>query len=57
MVGMLQIIAARQRAIDALGAQFDLKEFHRLLLSNGAVPMDIMNREVDRWVQEKLGAP
>ena len=57
MVGMLQIIAARQRAIDALGAQFDLKEFHRLLLSNGAVPMDIMNREVDRWVQEKLAAP
>jgi uncharacterized protein (DUF885 family) len=57
MVGMLQILAARQRAIDALGAQFDLIEFHRLLLSNGAVPMDIMNREVDRWVQEKLAAP
>jgi uncharacterized protein (DUF885 family) len=57
MVGMLQILEARQRAIDALGAQFDLIEFHRLLLSNGAVPMDIMNREVDRWVQEKLAAP
>lgn len=57
MVGMLQILAARQRAIDALGAQFDLIEFHRLLLSNGAVPMDIMNREVDRWIQEKLAAP
>ena len=27
------------------------------LLSNGAVPMDIMNREVDRWIQEKLAAP
>lgn len=57
LVGMLQIVAARQRAIDALGAQFDLKEFHRLLLSNGAVPIDIMNREVDRWIQEKLAAP
>ena len=57
MVGMLQILAARQRAIDALGAQFDLIAFHRLLLSNGAVPMDIMNREVDRWVQETLAAP
>jgi uncharacterized protein (DUF885 family) len=57
MVGMLQILAARQRAIDALGAQYDLVEFHRLLLSNGAVPMDIMNREVDRWIQEKLAAP
>jgi len=57
MVGMLQILAARQRAIDTLGAQFDLKEFHRVLLSNGAVPMDIMNREVDRWIQEKLASP
>jgi len=57
MVGMLQILAARQRAIDALGAQYDLIEFHRLLLGNGAVPMDIMNREVDRWIQEKLATP
>ena len=57
MVGMLQILESRQRAIDALGAQFSLIEFHRLLLSNGAVPMDIMNREVDRWIQEKLAAP
>jgi len=57
MVGMLQILAARQRAMDALGAQFSPIEFHRLLLSNGAVPMDIMNREVDRWVQEKLVTP
>ncbi len=51
MVGMLEILSARQRAMDALGAQFDLIEFHRLLLSNGAMPMEIMNREVDRWIQ------
>lgn len=57
MVGMLQILAARQRAIDALGARFDLIELHRLLLGNGAVTMDIMNREVDRWIQEQLAAP
>jgi uncharacterized protein (DUF885 family) len=56
MVGMLKILAARQRAIDALGAEFDLIQFHRLLLSNGAVPMDIMDREVDRWIQERLAA-
>jgi uncharacterized protein (DUF885 family) len=56
MVGMLKILAARQRAIDALGSQFDLIQFHRLLLSNGAVPMDFMDREVDRWIQEKLAA-
>jgi uncharacterized protein (DUF885 family) len=54
MVGMLQILDARQRAIDALGTDFDLIEFHRLLLSNGALPMTLMNREVDRWIQGKL---
>jgi len=57
MVGMLQILSARQRAMDALGPQFSLIAFHRLLLRNGAVPMNIMNREVDRWIQETLATP
>ena len=36
MVGMLQILDERQRAIDTLGASFDLRAFHRALLTNGA---------------------
>ena len=57
MVGMLQILSERQRAMDALGAQFNLKAFHRALLSNGAVPLAVMTTVVDQYIAETLAAP
>lgn len=57
MVGMLQILSERQRAMDALGAQFNLKAFHRALLSNGAVPLAIMTTVVDQYIADTLAAP
>ena len=57
MVGMLQILSERQRAMDALGAQFDLKAFHRALLSNGAVPLALMTTVVDQYIADTLGTP
>jgi len=56
MVGMLQILAERQRAIDELGPMFDLKAFHRALLSNGAVPLSILDSVVDRYIADTLAA-
>ena len=50
MVGMLQILAERQRAQDALGAQFDIKAFHRAVLSNGAVPLSLLDDVVDQYI-------
>lgn len=55
MIGMLEILAARQQAMDQLGAQFDLKEFHAVILQAGAVPLPVMNTLVDHWIGEKLG--
>ena len=52
MVGMLQILAERQRAMDALGPQFDLKVFHRALLTNGSVPLAFLDDIVDRYIAE-----
>jgi uncharacterized protein (DUF885 family) len=57
MIGMLQILDARQRAKDALGLQFDLKEFHRVIIRNGAIPLALMNATVDRYIDEKLATP
>jgi len=57
MIGMLQILQARQRAMDALGLQFDLKEFHRVLISNGAIPLALLDSVVDRYIAEKLATP
>ena len=57
MIGMLQILQVRQRATDELGAQFDLKEFHRALLTNGAVPLALLDSIVNRYIAEKLAMP
>ena len=57
MVGMLQILEARQRAMDELGNRFDLIAFHRAVLSNGAVPLALLDTVVDRYIAETLAMP
>ena len=53
-VGMMKILEVREKAKIALGDQFVLGEFHDVILRSGAVPLDIMERLVDRWIQSKL---
>jgi len=57
MVGMLQILSERQRAMDALGAQYDIKDFHRALLTNGALPLAFMDTIVDQYIADTLATP
>jgi len=57
MIGMLRILEERQRAMDTLGAQFDLKAFHRAVLSNGAVPLDVLGTVVDGYIAEVQAGP
>jgi uncharacterized protein (DUF885 family) len=57
MIGMLHILDARQRAMDQLGAGFDLKEFHRVVLTAGGLPLALLDGVVDAWIAEKLAAP
>jgi uncharacterized protein (DUF885 family) len=57
MIGMLQILSERQRAMDALGVEFDLIDFHRALLTNGAVPLALLTDVVDRYIADAQAAP
>ena len=50
-VGELRILAAREKARQALGARFSLKEFHNLILLTGNVPLDVLDDVVDRWIR------
>jgi uncharacterized protein (DUF885 family) len=50
-VGMLKILELRERARAVLGASFDLKEFHRVVLQSGALPLESLDREVGDWVR------
>jgi uncharacterized protein (DUF885 family) len=50
-VGMMKILDLRRKAMDALGDRFDLGEFHDVVLKNGAVPLDILERIVDDYIE------
>ena len=52
-VGQLEILALR-KARQALGDVFDIRQFHDVVLTNGAVPLSLLERQVDRWI-EQLG--
>jgi uncharacterized protein (DUF885 family) len=50
MVGKLKIMELRQKAMDALGDRFEYADFHRVVLENGAVPLSILEENVDAWI-------
>jgi uncharacterized protein (DUF885 family) len=50
-IGELRILALREKAKQALGAKFSLKEFHNMILRNGNVPLAVLDTIVDDWVR------
>lgn len=52
-VGMLKIMELRARAEAALGDNFDIREFHDTVLGGGAMPLAILERRVDTWIESK----
>jgi uncharacterized protein (DUF885 family) len=52
-VGQLKILELREKAKKELGSKFDIKDFHDVVLKNGAMPLQILEQQVDRYIQNK----
>ena len=57
MVGRREIVRLRSAAAEALGARFDLREFHDLVLRAGILPLPALARTVERWVDRSAPSP
>jgi len=55
-IGMIKILELRQKAMEQLGDKFDFIEFHQVILGNGAMPLEILERVVDDYIQAELNS-
>ncbi len=55
-IGMLKILELRERARRELGAKFDIRDFHDVVLKNGAVPLPVLESLVDDYVAARKSA-
>lgn len=53
MVGMRKFVAERERARQALGSRFDLREYHEVALGSGYIPLWALNQKVTAWIESK----
>ena len=53
-VGMMKILELREKAKLALGDKFVLGEFHDAVLKNGAVPLDVLEQIIDKYIADTL---
>ena len=49
-VGQLKILELREKARQALGAKFDIRDFHAVVLENGGVPLTLLQQLVEEWI-------
>ena len=52
-IGMLKILELRKKAKDALGDKFDIREFHEVVISHGAIPLNVLEDFVDEYIASK----
>ncbi len=52
-IGMNKILELREKAQKTLGDEFDIREFHDVVLLDGALPLNVLEQKVDEWIALK----
>lgn len=52
-IGILKILELREKAKHELGTKFNIRQFHDVVLTNGALPLDVLEDLVNRWIKSK----
>lgn len=55
-IGQLKIAELRARAQERLGNRFDVRDFHTEILKDGALPLDVLEAKIDRWLEGRTAA-
>lgn len=55
-IGMIKIQELRKHAEEELGDKFDIRAFHDTVLGGGAMPLDLLERRVNQWIEEVKAA-
>ena len=51
MIGSLEIRRLRTEAEQALGAKFDIRAFHDVVLEDGTLPLWVLREKIERWTK------
>jgi uncharacterized protein (DUF885 family) len=52
-IGMQKILDLRAHAQKSLGAKFDIRGFHDTVLGGGAMPLELLERRVNTWIDSR----
>jgi uncharacterized protein (DUF885 family) len=55
-VGELKILELRAKAQAALGSRFDIRDFHAVVLNDGALPLDVLTEQVDAYIASRTAS-
>ena len=53
-IGMAKILELREMAKKQLGAKFNIREFHDIVLTKGALPLDMLEENAKAWIKSKM---
>jgi len=52
-IGQLKIMELRKKAQDKMGTKFDIKKFHEKVLESGVMPLALLEKKINAWIEEK----